>query len=140
MEVELIRDDIYNEVGKITAYTGLKAGNVDAVAVTDDERNILNTFWNEACDRLSEVLGKYVFSFSDDGTTICVQLNVPANWKQTNLYGCSRSMKQYLINALCEAWFGLSYPEKASQYQLANVALSTSLRVYLGGREKPVRE
>lgn len=141
MEImKLLKSEVFQEVHKITAYTGLKSGQLEHLASTGDDENIMATFWNEAVTSLLETVGKYGNVPESDGNdTVTIQMDVPQNWKRERFSDFRCLVRQYLINAICVAWFGLSFPEKSVTYQTANLNLAKSIRLCLAGRKKPNR-
>lgn len=138
-EIVIHEEEVFEEVHRITAYAGLKTGNVEGVASTGDDTKILNSFWNEAVASLLDVAGRYANLQEDEEGAAVLQIDVPDNWREENVNDFRRLASQYMVNAVCALWFALSLPDKVLMYQTANVPIARSIKVCLAGRKKPER-
>lgn len=89
MTIGVSKDVVYNEVAKITAYIGAKMKNGEAfsnVAVVEENKEILDTFWIEAKNLFRMLIRKYYIedketSIGGNNTTV-FSLNQPDNLQE----------------------------------------------------------
>ncbi len=70
---------VYDEVAKTTSYTGAKMKDDDSayerIFTTDDDRQMLERFWVEACNAATEQFKPFIISVSSQSVNHGVQLD-----------------------------------------------------------------
>ena len=127
------------EVYKITGHTGAKSGDMDKVSSTEDDINILDSYFEEAISGIADIISRqgYLSEETSEVSTFC--LTLPANWKLKVKSALDKVMKQYTINYICMQWFNLSKKDEVKYYGEVCDSLAISIKKYLLEREKPIR-
>lgn len=131
--------EIMPEVYKITGHTGAKSGDIDKISSTEDDLNILDSYFGEAISGIADIISRqgYLSEETSDISTFC--LTLPANWKLKVKSALDKAMKQYTINYICMQWFNLSKKDEVKYYGEVCDSLAISIKKYLLEREKPIR-
>lgn len=139
IDIALNRNEIMSEVYKITGHTGAKSGDIDKISSTEDDLNILESYFGEAISSISDIISRqgYLAEEAPNFSTFC--LTLPANWKMKIKNALEKTMKQYTINYICMQWFNLSKKDEVKYYSEVCDSLSISIKKYLLEREKPIR-
>ena len=121
--ITIVKADVYNEVAKITSYVGAKKIGADAdsyerIFTTDDDMQMLERFWHEACDATTTQLREFLSEVSELGDSFRADL--------TNDYeitlGMSERFDQNLANAISKDLFGFFVCYILAQwYMMTNV-------------------
>ena len=59
IEVTLNKAEIMPEVYKITGYTGAKSKDVEQISSSEDDENILNSYFGEAVSSVADIVSRY---------------------------------------------------------------------------------
>lgn len=69
IELSVNKANVYTEVAKTTAYTGSKMQDdkeaYSRIFATDEDREMLERFWVEACNGATELLKQFIVTVSD---------------------------------------------------------------------------
>jgi hypothetical protein len=139
MEITILQSDIMPEVYKITGYTGRNAGETDKVSSTEDESNILLSYWGEAVSGLSEVITRHGYLQTDGTDKAIFAFNLPSSWNTNVLASLTRCMNQYVVNFICKRWFNLSKKDEVAYYDKLCIDLAINIKKHLAERKKPQR-
>lgn len=133
VNITLTKNDILDQVYRITGYTGKKGGDLDKLASTEDDSILLGSYYDEATCSLADVVSLYG-SVSDTAVTLAM----PVNWKSGVQTSLGSAIKNYIINYMCMKWFALSKKDEVQYY--ANMAdkMEANIKKLLTEREKPV--
>lgn len=139
INIALNKVDIMPEVYKITGHTGAKSGDIDKISSTEDDLNILDSYFGEAISGIADIISRegYLSEETSDVSTFC--LTLPANWKLKVKSVLEKATKQYVINYICMQWFNLSKKDEVKYYGEVCDSLAVSIKKYLLEREKPSR-
>lgn len=139
ISIALNKIEIMPEVYKITGHTGAKSGDMDKVSSTEDDINILDSYFEEAISGIADIISRqgYLSEETSEVSTFC--LTLPANWKLKVKSALDKVMKQYTINYICMQWFNLSKKDEVKYYGEVCDSLAISIKKYLLEREKPIR-
>ena len=138
-DITILKTDVMPEVYKITGVTGVKGGNIDHISATDDDSQILDSYFAEAAESLAEILSRDGYLSEIDSTSATYTLSMPANWKQSVLTALKKSMHLYLADYICMQWFNLSRKEEVEYYTNLCTELGLGIKLYLSEREKPTK-
>lgn len=70
--IKAIKADVLNEVARTTAYEGKKSsdeGAYERIFTTEEDRSMLQRFWDEAASSITESMKRFVTSVDDNYTT-----------------------------------------------------------------------
>ena len=155
---------VYNEVEKTTSYAGVKIDDLqpqprqqdeqtgtsayDRIRTTDSDREMLERYWTEACNRATDRLKDFITETQDysegHGVALAknfdITLSLSSSWDTDKTQSISLGLYSFFVYYICAKWFGLSNKEEADTYlQSAENELDKVMRaVYY--RKKPTRQ
>ena len=139
IDITLSRADIMPEVYKITGYTGVKNEDIDKISSSEDDLNILGSYFGEAVSSIADIISRYGYLSTETSEYSKFCLTLPANWNKKVKSALEKSMKQYVSNYICMQWFNLSKKEEVTYYGTVCDELAVAIKKYLLDREKPKR-
>lgn len=139
IEVILNKAEIMPEVYKITGYTGAKNMDIEKISSTEDDLNILDSYFGEAVSSIADIVSRYGYlsNETENGSTFCFDL--PSSWKIAVRKALEKSLKQYVSNYICMQWFNLSKKEEVTYYGTVCDEQAIAIKKYLLERERPKR-
>ena len=147
------KSQVWNEVAKATAYTGAKMvsgedpGAYDRISTTDQDREMMERFWVEACQLMTQQLKEHVKTVAtqeihhgvDLESDYAVTLRVADSYPTALNDAVLGNLTSFVIATVLSKWFRLAnkgeteaYATEASAYLLAAVDL-------LFNRKRPTR-
>lgn len=136
INIEIDKNAVMAEVYKITGYTGAKSGDIDKISSSEDELNILNSYYNDSMSAMADIISRDGYLLNEH--SFC--LTLPSNWKKKIKGVLEKSMKQYSVNYICMQWFNLSKKDEVKYYGEICEELALSIKKYLLERERPSRQ
>lgn len=146
--IEIRKSDVLTEVRRTTAYAGAKtpenvplpAGAKNAYEVfkaTEENDDLLERFYKEACDDVTALLGRFITSVDD---TYKAECDMPSNYDTALTASLTGSLRNYMINEICARW--LQVAEKAEWKNYADNATANMMdaRGKLYNRKRPTRK
>jgi len=141
--------EVYNEVAKTTSYTGIKMSGEDYARIftTDEDRMMLERFFNEAANGLTDVLKPFLVSVSDTSPLHCVDLtrNYVVSLELSSSYdenlngSVESSMFSYFTNFIVGNWYKFANKEEAETYMATAASMVMDIKSKIYFRKKPVR-
>lgn len=120
VELTVSRDDVWNEVTKLSGYTGdklLKAGTdgvpiedgeaYDRLMLTDESQLDLARFWAYASSLATERLKEWMVRVSEPEEDYHVVLELPNNYDTNLNISVEELLRSYFVNILTAQWFKL---------------------------------
>lgn len=144
---------VYDEVAKTTSYAGLKAMTKDDMAsysrmfTTDEDRMMLERFWNETCDMVTDTLKPFLSSVSEVTISHGVELSrdYSITLEMSNSYNerltesINNSIYSYFVQSITGKWFAFGDKEEVEPYLKGAAAFLTEALQKLYYKKKPVR-
>ncbi|MBF1591323.1 MAG: hypothetical protein HXO19_09590 [Prevotella shahii] len=144
---------VYDEVAKTTSYAGLKAMTKDDMAsysrmfTTDEDRMMLERFWNETCDMVTDTLKPFLSSVSEVTISHGVELSrdYSITLEMSNSYderlteSINNSIYSYFVQSITGKWFAFGDKEEVEPYLKGAAAFLTEALQKLYYKKKPVR-
>lgn len=140
---------VYDEVAKTTAYTGAKQTgsdetSYDRLLTTDEDRQMLERFWVEACDAATTRMKRFVAAVSTleigDGATTAtysLTLELPSRWPIVLGSAVKAELQNFLTALITAKWLTVAGSDRADIYaSLADTKLQNATRL-LYHRGKP---
>ena len=139
IEVTLNKALILPELYKITEYTGAKNIYIEKLSSTEDDLNILDSYFGEAVSSIADIVSRYGYlsNETENSSTFCFDL--PSSWKIAVRKALEKSLKQYVSNYICMQWFNLSKKEEVTYYGTVCDEQAIAIKKYLLERERPKR-
>ena len=136
----LSKRDIFNEIGKSTAYTGAKsdsdANNLlyDRVATVEEDCQLLERYCDVACSEFLEEIKEFVTEVDFSGESINLTLETSGFYDDSLTPSLQTDLFAYLVASISMRWFRITLPEREAARMLEK-ALSK-----LYHRRKPERK
>lgn len=138
VQISIGKSVVLTEVYKITGKTGIKGGDVEQIASTGDDAQVLNSLFLEAANSLSDVLTLYGSLSSVDDEAI-FDITLPANWKTSVQSAMELAMMQYMANSICMRWFNFAKKDETAHYAAVCSSQAAFIRKCILERERPSR-
>lgn len=136
MEVEINKQEVFDEVGLITSRTGQHAKNVDGISATDDEMNIMKSFWDDSLSELYDIVRRFS-SLSETEFGASYTFSLPSNWNSDTSASLTKCMRQFCVNFICAKWFNVSKKDEVGYYTGLCNGLGEKIKRLLIERKKP---
>lgn len=119
---------VYDEVAKTTSYTGAKMQDdekaYDRIFTTDDDRMMLERFWNEASNAATEQFKPFLISVSghSDGRAVDLEKNYEVELGLSNSFDAAlkdsieTSLWSFFVSYITSRWFKIANKKEAGEY------------------------
>lgn len=144
ISIKIEKNDVFDEVAKTTAYIGSKKveqkeGAYDRIFVTTEDRQMLERYYEEGCNALTNLFRRYVTSVTTlDG--YAVTLSMGSRFDITLKDSMLGSMTSYLVNYVLGKWCEVADKDGAKEYTDAAVASLQDVREKAFYKTKPTRK
>ena len=125
--------NVYDEAEKVASYIGVKTEDnekqqdknaYDRIMITDQDRQVLERFWNEACNAVTEQLKEFVVDVKPQGVSHGVELDVnyeltlemPDSFEDVMADAMTTSLHSYFVSYIVARWLRLTKPEESEAY------------------------
>lgn len=144
LNISVNRDEVYREVDKITGYTGKKdsedGSSYERIATIEENEEILQRYFNEACTTISDVIKRYVSESPSLGfAEYSAVLSMPTNWDASMSSSVNESVKTCIIDHICCKWMRLVKSEEETKYATDAASALMEVRNKLAHIKKPSR-
>lgn len=144
IELTILKSDVYEEVAKTTSYIGAKMpeGSYETVFTTDDDRLMLERFWNEAYSDATLALNRYLHSQNGNvpgtgtNSNFNIVLHVSSRYNDALNDSLKSSLYSFLVNSITSKWLGFINAEGSSAYKAMADASLLQGKVMLGSRKR----
>lgn len=148
-----VKADVLNEVAKTTAYEGKKTtgeeGAYDRIFTTDEDKSMLQRFWDEAASTVTEAMKRFVTSVADSLVVdeakktkvdaYVANLEVSGSYDTALTTSVNKSLFSFFVNAIVSKWNNFVKEGQVQRYEEeANAALQDILSK-LFYKKKPTR-
>ena len=144
---------VYNEVAKTTSYAGTKQMKGDDMSAyeryftTDDDRLMLERFFNESADAVTDMLKEFIVSVSDHDASNGINLNqdyivtiIPSSSFSEHLTNSiESSLFSFFVSAILSKWCKFINEGDADNYAKAAVSSAENVLQKVYYRKKPTR-
>lgn len=152
--IKAIEADVLNEVARTTAYEGKKAsdeGAYERIFTTDEDRSMLQRFWDEAASSMTESLKRFVTSVDDsyttsdgDGTSetlpaYVANLSVSSSYDTALTSSVEKSLFSYFVNAIVSKWNNFVKKDGVQRYEEEANNNMTDILSKLFYKKRPTR-
>lgn len=152
ISLKIKKATIYNEVAMITSYVGAKmmTENENAysqVFTTDDDRDMLERFWKEACSSVTDEFKQFIKSVSppandpinNHNEVFIIEMSMPSSFDEKLLPSIEQSLTSFFINFVTAKWFNISNKVDAKLYNEEAYYYKNEVRQKIYYRKKPRR-
>lgn len=142
----ILRSNLFSEVGRLTAYLGVKqapaddhGGHFDRIAVIDGDNPLLGRFATDALSELADNLKGIVGAVDVASDTLSVTLNLSDNYDDSLTTSVSGSFEAYMAAAVTARWLRLVDPSRRAEWQEEAKRLLSGITASLYHRNPPRR-
>lgn len=137
------RSATFDGVSLTTGYAGAKRDSDPAaygrVATTEADGQMLDRFWQEAMDNVSDCVGRYCTGRTEAGDTRTFALSMPEAWDATLLPGLRQALQSYAVNYIIARWCGIAERDDEAAYSAKAAAQLAAANRKIYYRQRPVR-
>jgi hypothetical protein len=142
--LNIIKADVYKEVAKTTSYTGSKMMHddeaYDRIFTTDEDRQMLERFWTEACNGATEEFKQFILEVSDPtGTDYEVTLELSSSFDKNLKSSIETSLFSYFVNSIISKWNKFANKGESESYATDADAAMLDVRSKIFFKKKPKR-
>lgn len=116
----LQKDAVYEEVAKTTSYTGSKIDNdpnaYERIFTTDEDREMLERFWNESKNTICNSLKKFLVSEEETDGTYTLTLEFSSSFNDNLLASMERSLFSFFVRSITSKWYAFTNKEETADY------------------------
>ena len=141
---------VMHEVAKATAYTGAKMMGDDPTAyerisTTDEDREILERYWVEACTLLTNTLKPWLSAVGDQPIHHCVdiendyvaELSMSDRYDDSLTDSVQAALTSFFVAAILSKWYRLTNKDEVEAYGNEAAALLQSVEERLYYKKAP---
>lgn len=138
--------DIFQELAKTTAYTGVKNESDDTgavinrVATVEEDSCLLQRYWEMACSELIEKLKRFVTSAVSNTDSLSLTLETSGAYDDSLTPSLKTDIFSFLVASIAARWFRMVWKERAEEYCLEATAKLTEAERKLYHRKRPERK
>ena len=153
--IKAIKADVLNEVARTTAYEGKKAsdeGAYERIFTTEEDRSMLQRFWDEAASSMTESLKRFVTSVDDSYTTsdeeggtsetlpaYVANLALSSSYDTALTSSVEKSLFSYFVNAIVSKWNNFVKKDGVQRYEEEANNNMTDILSKLFYKKRPTR-
>lgn len=142
--IQIDKQEVYEEVSKVTAYIGGK--NVDAngktlydqVFVTDADKEMIDSFFSSATSNVATALEQTLKDMVTNDIGFILTLRMPGNFRKTMEKPLTESIIEYIENSIVAAWCDITKKDEES-YATNASALLQQINAMQYLRQRPKR-
>lgn len=142
--IQIDKQEVYEEVSKVTAYIGGK--NVDTngktlydqVFVTDADKEMIDSFFSSATSNVATALEHTLKDTETNDIGFNMTLRMPGNFRTTMEKPLTESIIEYIENSIVAAWCAITKKDEES-YATKASALLQQINAMQYLRQRPKR-
>lgn len=143
--------NVFTEVAKTTSFLGIKKspdGSLyEQIFTTDDDRQMLERFWNESANVLTQLFKSFIVSVSpttqahgiDLSANYTVVLSLPSSYDDSLDGSISSSMFSFVVNYIVSKWLKFLDKDEAALYGQESLSMLEDIKSKIFFRKKPTR-
>ena len=153
MTITIDKAQVLHEVAKATAYTGAKMmggddpGAYDRIFVSDEEREMLERYWVEACSLVTGTLKPWLSSVDeqpihhgvDIQTDYVAELSMSDRYDDNLTDSIQAALTSFFVAAILSKWYRLTNKAEVEAYATEAAAMLQIAEQKLYHKKKPTR-
>lgn len=151
INITINKADVYDEVGKQSAYVGAnmdrKIAPFEQIAITDGDRNLLERYYQEAAAQVTALVKPLLSQVGklprSHGAVLSrnynLTLSVSDRYDDNLTDSATASLFSFFVNAILGKWFMLTNKEESAGYIAGAQANLEDLRNKIYYKQAPVR-
>lgn len=140
---QITKNETFQEIAKTTSYAGAKMkGDVsayDRIFTTDEDKEMLERFWNESKNTVANKLKKVFVAETDYNGIYTLELDLSNSFDENLIESMHRSLFSFFVLNITAKWYTLTNKEEVERYA---ATAASSLEDFLHKafyKKKPVR-
>lgn len=138
MSITINYSDVASDVYKEAGYMGAKNGDMEIIAATKDDDNVLTVFFRDAAEEVADLIVR-VGTMTISDTAATYNLSAASNWNSGLEAALKEAMQDYIVASILQRWFNLSKDDKAAYYEPVKAKKAVEINKYIWQRTKPTR-
>lgn len=134
---------VFNEVVLTAEYIAAKNDNYERISIVDENEELLNLFWDEACNDVFSALRDFCPIFNNEDTTgakgCMITVCVPDNWNSLLQPTVQNEIKNYLITKISSEWLTTVTGNTNEDVNIKLVGIINKILLSLFTRKRPER-
>lgn len=114
----LNKNEIFEEVAKTTLYTGVKMDDdekaYDRIFTTDEDKIILNRFWEESKNTVCDFLKRILSSENEENDILTIKLELSAAFDTSLESSMRSSLISFFVMNITSKWFNLTNKQESA--------------------------
>lgn len=114
----LNKNEIFEEVAKTTLYTGVKMDDdekaYDRIFTTDEDKIILNRFWEESKNTVCDFLKRILSSENEEDDILTIKLELSAAFDTSLESSMRSSLISFFVMNITSKWFNLTNKQESA--------------------------
>ena len=143
--------NVYTEVAKTTSYSGVKKavdGSLyEQIFTTDEDRLLLERFWNEAANAATELFKPFLVSVSSTAQSHGINLSnnyvvavaLSPSYDSSLTDSVQSSLFSYFVNFIVSRWYKFANKDEAEDFGAQAVAMLEDVKSKIYHKKKPSR-
>lgn len=146
VSISIGKADVLDEVAKTSAYIGSKKveqkeGAYDRIFVTTEDRQMLERFYSEGRNALTNLLKRFIVGASNDSSDgYSVVLTMSSRFDEAITDSMKGSMTSFLVNYIIGKWCEIANKDDAKTYADTAAALLEDVKEKVFYKVKPSRK
>lgn len=135
------KKSVYEEVGKAASYVGAKmdADTYDRMMVTDENEELLDSFWEEAKTTALNSLKEWLAEGKEDAGNFTVALELPPSFRLELKEAMQSGLFSFFVQTIVAKWFMITNKEEAGAYATAASGFIEQVHKAMYERKRPQR-
>ncbi len=133
---------VYKEVAKTTSYTGSKMDDgksYDRIFTTDEDQDMLNRFWDECKNSLSDSLKKVYSGDTEASGVYKLSLALSSSFDQNQVDSMQRSLFSFFVVSIISKWYVFTNKPEAAEYSAGAASYLDDVLRKAYFKKKPTR-
>lgn len=143
--------NVYTEVAKTSSYSGAKmmddAAAYDRIFTTDEDRQMLERFWNEASNAATELFKPFLVSVTQSPESHGIELarnyeatlNLSASYETALNASVESSLFSFFTDFIIAKWFKFTNKAEAESYGTEAASMLDDVKSKIYHKKKPTR-
>lgn len=114
----LNKNEIFEEVAKTTLYTGVKMDDdekaYDRIFTTDEDKIILNRFWEESKNTVCDFLKRILSSENEEDDILTIKLELSAAFDTSLESSMRSSLISFFVMNITSKWFNFTNKQESA--------------------------
>lgn len=143
IEFQIAKGEVYNEVAKTTSYTGAKMENdedaYDRIFTTDEDKAMLERFWNESKNMVAGSLKKVLGIEQEVSDLYTLGLELSNSFDENLKESMQRSLFSFFVMNITSKWYTFTNKKEAESYAKSAATDMEDILRKAYYKKKPIR-